>query len=38
MTTNGVTSNVVTGLSYEPFGPATGWTYGNGLTRSYGWL
>ena len=34
VTTNGVTSNVLTGLSYEPFGPTTGWTYGNGLTRT----
>ena len=26
------TSNVVSGVSYEPMGPSTGWTYGNGLT------
>jgi YD repeat-containing protein len=35
MTISGVTSNVVTGLTYAPFnGPIEGWTYGNGLTRS----
>ena len=28
----GTTSNVVSGVSYEPMGPPTGWTYGNGLT------
>jgi len=32
----GVTSNVVSGLGYEPMGPATGWTYGNGLTLARG--
>src|SRR5207342_505753 len=26
---------VATGIAYQPFGPATGWTYGNGVTRSY---
>lgn len=32
-TVNGVTSNVVTGLSYLPFGGPSSWTYGNGLVR-----
>ncbi|MFI4970615.1 MAG: hypothetical protein ACHP7D_10450 [Lysobacterales bacterium] len=32
-TINGVTSNLLTGFSYEPMGPVTGWIYGNGLTR-----
>lgn len=34
---NGVTQAVVTNITYEPFGPMTGLTYGNGLaeTRSY---
>ena len=36
-TIDGLTSNVLTDLSYEPFGPVSGWTYGNGLTRSYGY-
>lgn len=37
MTVNigGTISNVVTNVGYQPFGPATGWTYGNGLTRGY---
>lgn len=37
MTVNigGVISNVVTGVQFEPFGPAKGWTYGNGLARGY---
>ncbi|BCT93604.1 hypothetical protein LYSHEL_26290 [Lysobacter helvus] len=26
---------VATGIQYQPFGAATGWTYGNGITRSY---
>jgi len=30
----GVSSNVATGIAYRPFGPASGWTYGNGLTRA----
>lgn len=30
---NGVTSNVVTGLTYLPFGGPKGWSYGNGLVR-----
>jgi RHS repeat-associated protein len=36
MTVNvgGVISNVITGTKYRPFGPTTGWTYGNGLTRN----
>ena len=34
VTINGVTSTLLTGLSYEPFGPVSGWTYGNGLTRT----
>lgn len=31
---NGTTHNVTTNIAYQPFGPATGWTYGNGLTRT----
>lgn len=36
MTVNigGTVSNVVTGTQYRAFGPATGWKYGNGLTRN----
>ncbi|WP_162125926.1 RHS repeat-associated core domain-containing protein, partial [Pseudoxanthomonas wuyuanensis] len=36
MTVNigGTVSNVVTGATYRPFGPATRWNYGNGLTRN----
>ncbi|MFT3761658.1 MAG: RHS repeat-associated core domain-containing protein [Pseudoxanthomonas sp.] len=39
MTVNigGTVSNVVTGTTYQPFGPAEYWTYGNGLARSYGY-
>lgn len=32
-----VENNIVTGASYEPFGPANGWTYGNGLKRLIGY-
>jgi RHS repeat-associated protein len=37
MTVNigGTVSNVITGTSYRPFGPATYWAYGNGLGRNY---
>ncbi|MEI2454440.1 RHS repeat-associated core domain-containing protein [Lysobacter firmicutimachus] len=33
----GVRTVLLNGVAYEPFGPATGWTYGNGrsLARSY---
>ncbi len=31
----GTTRTVASGFAYQPFGPATGWTYGNGLTRGY---
>ncbi len=36
MTVNigGTISNLITGTLYRPFGPSTGWTYGNGLTRN----
>ncbi|MCD7098102.1 RHS repeat-associated core domain-containing protein [Stenotrophomonas sp. MMGLT7] len=36
MTVNigGTVSNVVAGTQYRAFGPATGWKYGNGLTRN----
>lgn len=27
--------NVATNFEYQPFGPALGWTYGNGMSRSY---
>lgn len=36
-TVNGVTTNIATGLHYQPFGPVTDWAVGNGLTRSYGY-
>lgn len=29
----GVTTNVLTGAKYQPYGPSSGWTYGNGLIR-----
>ncbi|MBS0457222.1 MAG: RHS repeat protein [Proteobacteria bacterium] len=32
-TINGITSNVATGLSYQPYAGVAGWTYGNGLVR-----
>lgn len=32
-TIGGVARTVATGIDYMPFGPATGWTYGNGLER-----
>jgi RHS repeat-associated protein len=31
----GSPSNVATGITYEPFGPVTGLTYGNGITGTY---
>ena len=36
MTVNvgGTVSNLITGVRYRAFGPATGWTHGNGLTRN----
>ncbi len=33
----GSPSNVATGITYEPFGPVTGLTYGNGITGTYGY-
>ena len=30
----GTTHNVATGITYTPFGPRAGWTYGNGVTRA----
>jgi RHS repeat-associated protein len=33
-TVGGVNRSVATGLTYQPFGGVTGWTYGNGLVRS----
>ncbi|MCL1633516.1 Ig-like domain-containing protein [Luteimonas sp. SX5] len=27
--------NVATGFRYQPYGPILGWTYGNGMSRSY---
>lgn len=33
-TINGVTTTLAGGIQYQPFGPATNWTYGNSLTRS----
>ncbi|WP_162258812.1 RHS repeat protein [Lysobacter sp. Root983] len=34
-TVAGISRNVLTGLSYRPFGPISAWTYGNGLVRTY---
>ena len=34
-TIGATTSTIITGAQYHPFGPATGWTYGSGLTRNY---
>jgi RHS repeat-associated protein len=34
-TVGGTVRNVVTNTTYQPFGPVTGWTYGNGLERGY---
>ncbi len=33
-TVNGVVQNVATNMKYQPFGPASEWTYGNGLHRA----
>jgi RHS repeat-associated protein len=33
-TATGVSHNVVSGIRYQPYGPAVSWTYGNGLTRN----
>ena len=33
----GSASNVATGVTYRPFGPVTGLTYGNGIKGSYGY-
>jgi len=30
-------SNIVTGITYEPFGPVKGLTFGNGITGTYGY-
>lgn len=30
-------TTVISGATYEPFGPANGWTYGNGLKRLIGY-
>ena len=32
---DGVITPVVSGITYQPFGPAEAWTYGNGVTRDY---
>jgi len=34
-TVDGVPTDLVTGLTYQPFGPITAATYGNGLTATY---
>lgn len=34
-TVGGITRAVATGLTYQPFGGVTGWSYGNGLVRAY---
>jgi RHS repeat-associated protein len=36
-TIGSATHNMVTGIQYQPFGGATGWTYGNGMTRGQGY-
>ncbi len=33
-TASGVSQVVASGIQYRPYGPATNWTYGNGLTRN----
>lgn len=33
-TATGVSHNVVSGIRYQPFGPAVSWSYGNGLSRN----
>ena len=35
LSVGGVVSNLVTNVGYRAFGPATGYTYGNGLVRNY---
>jgi RHS repeat-associated protein len=37
VTANGTTSNLATGVNYQPLGPVAGWTVGNGLARGYGY-
>ncbi|WP_226467285.1 RHS repeat-associated core domain-containing protein [Luteimonas panaciterrae] len=32
-----VKTTIISGATYEPFGPANGWTYGNGLKRLIGY-
>ncbi|MFC3815035.1 RHS repeat-associated core domain-containing protein [Lysobacter sp. GCM10012299] len=32
-TINGISQTVASNLTYQPFGPANGWSYGNGLER-----
>lgn len=34
-TIDGVTRSVASNITHQPFGPADGWTYGNGLERIY---
>jgi RHS repeat-associated protein len=34
-TVSGTTHNVITGITREPFGPISGWTYGNGFARTH---
>ncbi len=34
-TASGTPHNVVYDIRYQPFGPATSWNYGNGLTRNF---
>lgn len=34
---NGVQAALATGITYEPFGPAKSWTYGNGLAHTRGY-
>lgn len=36
-TVNGVTSTLIQGATYEPFGPANGWTDAYGLARTIGY-
>ncbi len=37
VTIGATTSTVLSGVTYDPFGPANGWSYGNGLTRVMGY-
>lgn len=35
VTSGGVTTTILSSATYAPYGPATGWMYGNGLSRGF---